>query len=126
MAQVDLNDPYACPHCAVKDPQEGHECDVGAMKAVIEAHRARWDATRLLGFNLIGRLDVMLPKVEGVVGLQSLRSGTPAYDGDGDEMYVRGVYGNAAVLTNMIDVAIQYRDALRESVAPNDDVRLAI
>lgn len=83
VVQLDLSDPHACRYCGVADGNERpHECDVGAMKAVIDAEQERWAETRKLALELIGRLDVMMPKVEGVIGFQSLRAGgAQVYDG---------------------------------------------
>ena len=80
MARLELEG--HCSYCKV-DVEEGetHECDMGALKALLDEHEDRWAKTCLLALELIGRLDVMLPKVEGVVNFQSLRQGTSAYDG---------------------------------------------
>lgn len=79
---MDLDDPHRCRYCGVNlHPVRPHECRLEDVKAVVDAEQERWDRTRLLALELIGRLDVMMPKVEGVVGVQSLRQGSPAYDG---------------------------------------------
>lgn len=80
MTSIDLDDPRACPYCGA--PETGaHACDPEAMRALIKALRDRWASAQDVALNLVGRLDVMLPKIRGVVGLQSLRVGAPAYDG---------------------------------------------
>lgn len=93
-------------------PSRGHEGKAGPLNVMV--------------YGLAGRVMVTMRFSSPEPGQEDWFLSLLGYEGDTDGMYVRGVLGNAAVMSNMLDVAIQHADALREDIHPDDAVRLAV